>query len=157
MNTAQSAKARPQIIDLLRHQFSGWSESEEGSISSARSVDTSTAMDTDAQAHHLQPQQQQKQQSEQPLRQPSYATPFANDSLQVSQAQIVNPGCCQDEGLAIVGIKTSYTRNGYAGDMTARIGTDQTQVSPRSQLGDMFDPLHIILSSGVTFVRRRRQ
>jgi hypothetical protein len=90
VEVSQSAKARPEIIDLLRHQFSGWSESEEGSVSSARSVDTSAAMDTDTPAHHPQ-QQQQKQQPEQPLRQPSYATPFANDSLQVNQARCVYP------------------------------------------------------------------
>ena len=77
----QSAKARPEIIDLLRHQFSGWSESEEGSMTQ-RSADTSAAMDTDSPTQ----QQQQHQQAEQP----SYATPFANDSLQVCPKQLEN-------------------------------------------------------------------
>ena len=85
---SQSAKARPEILDLLRHPFSGWSESEEGSASSARSADTSAAMDTDApQTHHHKQRTQQQQAVEQPppqaLGQPGFPTPFGNGSLQV--------------------------------------------------------------------------
>ncbi len=102
----QSAKARPEIVDLLRHPFSGWSESEEGSASSARSADTSAAMDTDApqQQHKQRPQQQQavEQPPSQLLGQPGFPTPFGNNSLQVRCIRY--PGCLPSQ--------SSYGANG---------------------------------------------
>ena len=58
-------------------------------MSSARSADTSVAMETDR------PQQQKQQQTEhapsQSLRQPSSRTPFGDDALQVALAEATSP------------------------------------------------------------------
>ena len=65
-------------------------------MSSARSADTSFAMDTDAPRQQEQQRLQQQQQAvveqstSQSLRQPSFATPFGDGALQVRSVEVLS-------------------------------------------------------------------